>query len=84
MTERRFPPDEDGEQTGRAAAGRPGAEHDPLTPMGEIEQVGRLISGLSRQTGWRSAAARLVAAAVLLALVAAIVLGALRAAHVLG
>jgi len=47
--------------------------------MGEIEQFGRVAAGLSRQAGWRSAAARLAAAVLLLGVVAAIVFGVIQA-----
>jgi hypothetical protein len=46
-----------------------------ITPQGEYEQLGKLLSGLSRQKGWRGVAARLVAAVALLIIVAVIALG---------
>jgi hypothetical protein len=38
----------------------------PVTPAGELRQIGRFAAGLSRQQGWRLVAARLAAFAVLL------------------
>jgi hypothetical protein len=61
---------------GGPLAGWPSGDLDPLTPAGEQQQLGRMISGLARQRGWRLIAAR-VAAVVLLLLIAAVVLAGL-------
>ena len=47
--------------------GMPTGHLNPLTPMGEVEQVGKFAAGLIRLTGWRRTAARWVVALVLLA-----------------
>lgn len=56
-------------------AGWPTGKYDPLTPAGEFEQTGKLLSGLARQKGWRLVVARTLAAVVLLLILAFIVLG---------
>jgi hypothetical protein len=38
----------------------------PVTPAGELRQIGRFAAGLSRQHGWRLIAARLAVFAILL------------------
>jgi len=55
--------------------GMPVGHHGSLTPMGEVEQVGKMAGGLIRLTGWRRTAARLIVIAVLLLPVLGIVLG---------
>jgi hypothetical protein len=57
------------------SAGWPVGQHSPITPRGEAEQLDRFLFGLSRQHGWRGVAARVMAAAALLAMVALIVAG---------
>ena len=57
------------------SAGWPAGQYDPITPQGEYEQLGKLLSGLSRQKGRRRVVARLVAAVALLIIVAVIAVG---------
>jgi hypothetical protein len=55
-------------------AGMPVGRHGSFTPMGEIEQVGKVAGGLIRLTGWRRTVARLAVLAVLLLMVAGLII----------
>jgi hypothetical protein len=56
-------------------AGWPTGEHSPITPAGEYEQLGKLISGLARQQGWRLVTARIAAVLILLIIAAVLTAG---------
>jgi hypothetical protein len=60
--------------------GLPQTPHSPLTPLGEIEQFGKIADGLrARREGWRKWVVRigivLIAGSLLATLIARIVLG---------
>jgi hypothetical protein len=55
--------------------GMPAGHHGVFTPMGELEQVGKLADGLVRMTGWRRAVVRLAVLAILVLLVASLIGG---------
>jgi len=61
--------------------GMPVGQYNPLTPAGQYEQIGKMISGLSRQRGWRLVAARLAAGLILLVIVGFLVFSAVRFVH---
>jgi hypothetical protein len=63
---------------GHPLGGMPVSQHDPLTPAGEHEQIGKMIGSLSRQRGWRLVAARFAAGLILLVIVGFLVFFAIR------
>jgi hypothetical protein len=48
--------------------GLPQTRHNALTPLGEIEQAGKLTGAVRSQTGWRRTVARTGVVLVLLAI----------------